>query len=106
MNVTYQEFIHELEIHDTDIKDIALSLGYSKESISNNWKKTNKIPKRVTLAMDMYFRLKDIEKNDKREYKYSKDILSKEAKRVATNKCKKHNLTLESYLSSLVLSHI
>jgi len=104
--VTYQEFINALAENNVHIKDIALALGYSKESISNNWKKTDEIPKRVTLSMDMYFRLKDIEENNKIEYKLGENILSEEAIRVAKEKCKKHNLTLESYLSSLVLSHI
>lgn len=104
--MTYQEFINTLEENNVHIQDIALALGYSKESISNNWKKADKIPKRMILSMDMYFRLKDIEENDKKEYKLSENILSEEARGVAIDKCKKHNLTLESYLSSLVLSHI
>jgi len=100
--VTYQEFICKLKKQNTDIKDIALALGYSKESIVNNWKKTNKIPPRVILAMDMYFKLQDKEKSDM----FNENVLSKEAMLIAKYKCEKYNITLTNYLTSLVLSHL
>jgi predicted DNA-binding protein YlxM (UPF0122 family) len=112
----YSDFLNTLATNNISLKEIAPILGYSRYSISNNWKKDEDIPKRALISLNLYLELKkEKEKNInlKKQLdlsKNSKNINLKniptEVVDIANKKCLKTNISLENYISSLIMAHI
>lgn len=113
--MTYKEFSILLETQDLDIKDIAPILGYSKNSISNNWSKAESIPEKALIALNLFLELKQEKEErvrlkkqlEKSDYDAAlSNRLSEKALKIAEQKCIENNISIEEYISSLVISNI
>jgi len=103
--MTYVEFKECLNIHNLTIKKVASEIGYSTKSIENNWSKIDKIPKRAKLALDMYLKILNLQKEYNQELNSQCFILSHSALKIAENKCKEKEISLNEYLSSLIIAN-
>jgi len=106
----YEDFLELLKKNDITVKEIENVLGYSKNSIYNNWGKNKKIPKHAVSNINLYIELLNLKKeNQKLKLKIEsslKTVLSDEALSIAKAKCNNNNLDLEQYISSLVIANI
>ena len=112
----YGDFLNILNSNNLSLKEIAPILGYSKYSISNNWKKDKNIPKKALISLNLYLELekektksKILEK--KINLQMSKEILDlkkipEEVLDIAKKKCAKNNISLENYIASLIITNI
>lgn len=115
MKLLYEDFLNTLKNNNLELKDIAPILGYSKNSISNNWNKDENIPNKALIALKMYLELQK-ERNEnimlKKQLAEIKDtvivseMISSEALNIANIKCEEYKIELRDYLSSLVISNI
>lgn len=113
----YQEFRDLLKKSNISVKKIASSIGYSTNSIESNWSKFDKVPPRAKLAIEMYLKLQVLE-NENNQLKdeltnkcYDKENhikynLSQNALRIITAKCKEKEISIEEYISSLIIANI
>ena len=107
--MTYDEFIKYIKAKNLSISTIEKTLGYSKKSIFNNWKKNNKVPQKALISIQLYLRVKEQESAINSLLNNSmKNIihLSPSAYAIAKEKSLKHNVKIEDYISSLVISNI
>lgn len=113
--MTFEELKSLLLANNIELKEVANALNYNIQSISNNWKNNKPIPQKAELLFTSYINL-EIEKRKNldlqqqlEQYKKGSnlsDYLSTKALNIAQEKCTKNNLTIEEYLSSLVMAKI
>jgi len=91
--------------NDINLQETAEYLGYSKTSISNNWSKQKKVPKKAEVAFKLFLENKKLKESRNRGAALH-NILPVKALKLANEKCAKHDLELEEYITSLIISNI
>lgn len=95
--------------NDINLQETAEYLGYSKTSISNNWSKQKKVPKKAEVAFKLYLenkKLKESKDNSDKKNDTLSGMLPMKAIELANEKCTNHGLELEEYITSLIISNI
>lgn len=101
--MTFEEFNNLLKEKNIDIAEVANAIGYTVKSIRNNWNKPGPIPKNAEKTVELFFRVKELEKlvNSNNNI-----CLDEVAQKIAIEKCKNNGLAIEDYLSSLVKASV
>lgn len=107
--MTYNELKAKFEENELDIDKAIVELGYATQSPANNWSKA--MPEKAEIMFNMYVELqiekqKLIELKNKLKEKNEIFYLSKDALRIAEQKCKESGIKIKDYLSSLVIAKL
>lgn len=105
----YKEFKEYLNNNNLSIKELDKHLGYSEKSILNNWKANDKVPEKAVISIQMYTELKKLrlEINNLLNLNPNNQIqLSNSALKIAEEKCKEKGISINEYLTSLVIANI
>lgn len=107
--LNYLEFMNYLKKYSLTVKEIEKELGYSQKSIFNNWKKNNFVPEKALISIKMYLTIKEqketINKLLKNEINNCIN-LSENVHKIAKDKSIRNNITIEDYITSLIISKI
>lgn len=107
--LNYSEFMKYIKENNISVKKIEEELGYSQKSIFNNWKKSNKIPEKALISIKMYIDIRNYESTINKLLTKEKNNcvnLTNNAYRIAKEKSIKTNITVEEYISSLIISNV
>lgn len=111
--MTYTEFLSTLRSNQLSVKDIAPILGYSYNSIQNNWTKNDEVPIKAEITLDIYLELQKIKAENHNLKKKHKDLpnncnnlLTEKALKIASAKCIQADISLKDYLSSIIISSL
>jgi hypothetical protein len=107
--LNYKEFKEYLNNNYLSIKELDEHLGYSEKSILNNWKAKDKVPEKAVISIHMYTELKKLrlEINNLLNLNPDNQIqLSNSALKIAEEKCKEKDISINEYLTSLVIANI
>lgn len=106
--MNYNEFLNYIKEYGFTVKQIEKELSYSPKSIQNNWKKKDKVPDKALKTIYKHLKLK--EKDGKVNNSLNNDInniqLPSHIYKIAKEKSIKNGITIEEYLSSLIISKI
>lgn len=106
--MNYNEFLNYIKKYGFTVRRIENELGYSPKSIQNNWKKKDKVPEKALETIYKHLKLK--EKDEKINNSLINDInniqLPPHIYKIAKDKSIKNGITVEEYLSSLIISKI
>ncbi len=106
--MNYNEFLNYIKKHGFTVKQIEKELGYSPKSIQINWKKKDKVPDKALKTI--YTHLQQKEGNNQINNSLINDLnqiqLPKHIYKLANEKSIKCGITIEEYLSSLIISNI
>ena len=106
--MTFIEFKKLLDEKQLFIEDIAPLIGYSNDSINNNWSKNNFVPKKAEILINLYFELTNIKNENKilKENGINKIEISDTALKIVKKKSMEKNISIKEYVSSLIISRI
>ena len=106
--MTFVEFKKLLDEKQLFIEDIAPLIGYSNDSINNNWSKNNFVPKKAEILINLYFELTNIKNENKilKENDINKIEISDTALKIVKNKSMEKDISIIEYVSSLIISRI
>ncbi|MBP6281953.1 MAG: hypothetical protein KA384_07900 [Leptotrichiaceae bacterium] len=106
--MTFVEFKKLLDEKQLFIEDIAPLIGYSNDSINNNWSKNNFVPKKAEILINLYFELTNIKNENKilKENDINKIEISDTALKIVKKKSMEKNISIKEYVSSLIISRI
>ena len=106
--MTFVEFKKLLDEKQLFIEDIAPLIGYSNDSINNNWSKNNFVPKKAEILINLYFELTNIKNENKilKENGINKIEISDTALKIVKNKSMEKDISIKEYVSSLIISRI
>ena len=106
--MTFVEFKKLLDEKQLFIEDIAPLIGYSNDSINNNWSKNNCVPKKAEILINLYFELTNIKNENKilKENGMNKIEISDTALKIAKMKSIEKDISIKEYVSSLIISRI
>lgn len=95
--------------NNLSVKKIEEELGYSQKSIFNNWKKNNKVPEKALISIKMYLENRSYKSNINKlltKERNNSISITDNAYRIAKEKSIKNNVSMEEYLSSLIISKV
>lgn len=106
--MNYSEFLDYLRKNNLSVRQIEKELGYSSKSIQNNWKKKNQVPEKALYTINKFLKLKkqDLEINNLLTNEINNIQLPSHIYKIAKEKSVKNGITIEEYLSSLIISKI
>ena len=106
--MNYNEFLAYLKINNITVRQIEKELGYGDKSIQNNWKKKDKVPEKALIAINKFLKLKkqNLEINTLLNNDINNVQLPVHIYKIAKEKSIKNGITIEEYLSSLIISKI
>ena len=106
--MNYSEFLGYLRENNLTVKQIEKELGYSANSIQNNWKKKNQVPEKALFTINKFLKLKKqtSEINNLLNNDINNVQLPSYIYKIAKEKSVKNGITIEEYLSSLIISKI
>ncbi|MCT7444610.1 hypothetical protein [Aliarcobacter cryaerophilus] len=106
--MNYNEFLNYLGKNNLTVRQIEKELGYSYKSIQNNWKRKNKVPEKALYSIDKFLNLKkqNLEINNLLMNDINNIQLPSYIYKIAKDKSIKNGITIEEYLSSLIISKI
>ncbi|WP_428024304.1 hypothetical protein [Arcobacter sp.] len=106
--MNYNEFLDYLKENNLTVRQIEKELGYSPKSIQNNWKKKDKVPEKALTTIKKFLKLKkqDLKINTLLNTDINNVQLPSHIYKIAKEKSLKNGITIEEYLSSLIISKI
>lgn len=113
--MTFKELEESLNEHGLNLKSFAEAIGLKVRSIRANYNNDSKcLPKHYTSLLNLYIKFqKEKEKNALLEEKLSSgdstncdELINEKAKKIAHKKCIENSITINEYLSSLVISNL
>lgn len=110
--MNYKEFLDFIRTNNLLIKEIQDTLGYKNKSIINNWSKHDQIPEKALNAIKLYLELKKVKEENNRlkgkigNNQNNKVSLSEISYKIAKQKSEQYDLSIEEYISSIIISSI
>ncbi|RXJ80576.1 hypothetical protein CRU86_00595 [Aliarcobacter skirrowii] len=106
--MNYNEFLTYLKINNITVKQIEKELGYGSKSIQNNWKKKDRVPEKALISINKFLKLKkqNLEINNLLNNEINNVQLPSHIYKIAKEKSIQNGITVEEYLSSLIISKI
>ncbi|AXX93616.1 hypothetical protein CPU12_10945 [Malaciobacter molluscorum LMG 25693] len=106
--MNYRDFLNYLKENNLTVRQIEKELGYSPKSIQNNWKKNDNVPEKALSNLHKFLKLKkqNLEINNLLNNNINNVQLPSHIYKIAKEKSLKSGITIEEYISSLIISKI
>ena len=106
--MNYSEFLDYLKENNLTVRELEKELGYSPKSIQNNWKKKDKVPEKALSNIHKFLKLKkqNLEINNLLTNDINNIQLPSHIYKIAKEKSLKIGISIEEYLSSLIVAKI